>query len=169
MAVNLDLQLIQLVKENYAEDVLLGKIATKVEHIVVCGGGEVGCETATFIAQTHRHVTVLEMKPAVLTDMDPINMSCLLPIMNESGVTARANCTVTEILDDGVAFINEQGEKEVISADLVVLAFGYKAYNPLEKIANELCEDVQVVGGAIKAGNALPAVKEGYEAALNIK
>ena len=64
---------------------------------------------------------------------------------------------------------NEQGEKEVISADLVVLAFGYKAYNPLEKIANELCEDVQVVGGAIKAGNALPAVKEGYEAALNIK
>ena len=26
-----------------------------------------------------------------------------------------------------------------------------------------------VVGGAIKAGNALPAVKEGYEAALNIK
>ena len=46
---------------------------------------------------------------------------------------------------------------------LVVLAFGYKAYNPLEKIANELCEDVQVVGGAIKAGNALPAVKEGYE------
>lgn len=158
-------------KENVvnAEDVLLGKIATKVEHIVVCGGGEVGCETATFIAQTHRHVTVLEMKPAVLTDMDPINMSCLLPIMNESGVTARANCTVTEILDDGVAFINEQGEKEVISADLVVLAFGYKAYNPLEKIANELCEDVQVVGGAIKAGNALPAVKEGYEAALNIK
>ena len=108
------------------------------------------------------------MKPAVLTDMDPINMSCLLPIMNESGVTARANCTVTEILDDGVAFINEQGEKEVISADLVVLAFGYKAYNPLEKIANELCEDVQVVGGAIKAGNALPAVKEGYEADLHL-
>lgn len=60
------------------------------------------------------------MKPAVWL-MDPINMRLsILPIMNESGVTARAtNCTVTEILDDGVAFINEQGEK-VISADLVV-------------------------------------------------
>ena len=73
-------------------------------------------------------------------------------------------CHVSEIV-----WVRSKGEKEVISADLVVLAFGYKAYNPLEKIANELCEDVQVVGGAIKAGNALPAVKEGYEAALNIK
>ena len=159
---------IDLDKVVSAEDVLLGKVATKVNHIVVCGGGEVGCETATYIAQTHRDVTVLEMKQAVLMDMDPINASCMMPIMADAHVKLRANCTVKEINEDGVVFVNEQGTREVIPADLVVSAFGYKPHNPLEAAARLMCDNVQVIGGAVVAANALPAIKEGYEAALNI-
>lgn len=151
-----------------AEEVLLGKVATKVNHIVVCGGGEVGCETATFIAQTHRDVTVIEMKPEILMDMDPINTSCMLPIMTAANVKIKTQCTVKEINEDGVFYMNENGQEEFIPADLVVSAFGYKSYNPLEQIAKSLCNNVQVIGGATKAGNALPAVKDGYEAALNL-
>ena len=51
-------------------------------------------------------------------------------------------------------------------AATVVSAFGYKAYNPLEEAARKYCDNVKVVGCAVKAGNALVAVREGYEAAL---
>ena len=50
----------------------------------------------------------------------------------------------------------------------VVSAFGYKAYNPLEDIAKANCKEVYVVGGAIKAGNAITATREGMEAALKL-
>lgn len=47
-----------------AEDVLYGNVEVGNGPVVVCGG-EVGGETAEFIAQTNRDVTILEMKPAV--------------------------------------------------------------------------------------------------------
>ena len=56
--------------------------------------------------------------------------------------------------------------EQFIPAATVVSAFGYKAYNPLEEAAKKYCDNVKVVGCAVKAGNALTAVREGYEAAL---
>ncbi|MBW2108882.1 MAG: FAD-dependent oxidoreductase, partial [Deltaproteobacteria bacterium] len=35
------------------------------QHVVVVGGGETGCETAEWLAETGRHVTVVEMLPEV--------------------------------------------------------------------------------------------------------
>lgn len=59
-----------------------------------------------------------------------------------------------------------QGREQFVPAATVVSAFGYKAYNPLEEAARKYCGSVQVVGCAVKAGNALTAIREGYEAAL---
>ncbi len=56
----------------------------------------------------------------------------------------------------------------MLPAATVISAFGYKAYNPLEEAARKHCDNVQVVGCAVKAGNALVASREGYEAGLAI-
>ena len=77
-----------------------------------------------------------------------------------------ANATVTAITESGVSFRNADGSVETIPAKTVVSAFGYRAYNPLEEAAKKHCGNVQVVGCAVKAGNALTAIREGYEAAL---
>ena len=53
-------------------------------------------------------------------------------------------------------------------ATTVVSAFGYRAYNPLEESAKSLCSEVYVIGSAVKAGNALTAIHEGYEIGLKI-
>ena len=37
-----------------------------------------------------------------------------------------------------------------------------------EAIANKYCDNVSDVGSAVKAGNAMVAIKEGNKAALNI-
>jgi pyruvate/2-oxoglutarate dehydrogenase complex dihydrolipoamide dehydrogenase (E3) component len=153
-----------------AEDVLLGKVEMKDGPIVVCGGGEVGCETADYIAEVllpHVPVTVLEMQDDILMDMMPFTKVCLIEMMAKAGVQWKTGATVKAIEADGVVYEDAEGEHK-LPAGQVVSGFGYRAYNPLEEAARKVCDNVQVVGSAIKAGNALTAGKEAYAAALAI-
>ena len=100
-------------------------------------------------------------------------LSCLfyaiirfLQYIAETGIKVRRNATVTSISENSVSFRDQDGNVETIPAKTVVSAFGYKAYNPLEEIAKKYCDHVNVIGCAVKAGNALTAIREGYEAAL---
>jgi NADPH-dependent 2,4-dienoyl-CoA reductase/sulfur reductase-like enzyme len=153
-----------------AEDVLLGKVEVKDAPVVVCGGGEVGCETAEYIAEVllpHVPVTVLEMQDDILMDMMPFTKVCLVEMMVKNGVTWKTGATVKAIEADGVVYADAEGEHKLPAAQ-VVSGFGYRAHNPLEEAARKVCNNVQVVGSAIKAGNALVAGKEAYAAGLAV-
>ncbi|MEG3029394.1 MAG: FAD-dependent oxidoreductase [Oscillospiraceae bacterium] len=149
-------------------DPLYGELTSPVGSVVVCGGGEVGGETAEFIAQTNPQVTLLEMKPEILEDMVPENRGLLIERMAKKKIKVQTNATVTEIKEDSVTYRDGDGREVTIPARMVVAAFGYKAYNPLEKIAKENCGEVYVVGSAVTAGNAVIATHEGYKAGLKV-
>ena len=175
-----------------AEDVLLGKVAVAPGPVVVCGGGEVGSETADFVAQYRDDVTVIEMRDGLCLDMMPITKGAFLPMMAASGVKSHVNATVKRIEDGvevdtaiaswsgaagadadsaggyAVTFEDAEGVEHTLPAATVISAFGYKAYNPLEEAARRHCANVQVVGCAVQAGNALVASREGYEAGLAV-
>ena len=152
-----------------AEEVLYGDKELLPGPVVVCGGGEVGGETAEFItANTFLPVTILEMQPEILNDMVFQNKVPLLGLMAQRGVQTITNAKVVEITEKYVSYEDINGEIKNIPAFNVVSAFGYKAYNPLEETAKKHCQEVYVVGSAIKAGNAMIAIKEGYEAALKL-
>ena len=150
----------------FAEDVLLGNVDVKPGPVVVCGGGEVGGETAEFIAQTNHDVTILEMRPSILADMFIGNMGSLLQHIQANGIRSITNATVTAINEAGVSYSDQEGKTHTIPAATVVSAFGYRAFNPLEKAAKAVCKEVHVVGSAVKAGNALVAIREGYLAGM---
>lgn len=155
----------------FAEDVLVGNVEVSAGPVVVCGGGEVGCETAHYIADVLLPgvpVTVLEMQDQVLNDMMPFTKMVLLDMMGEAHVNCVTNATVKAIEADGVVYTDAEGNETKIPAGTVVSGFGYKAHNPLEEAACKVCDDVHVVGGAVKAGNALTAGKEAYAAAIAI-
>lgn len=175
-----------------AEDVLLGKAEVAPGPVVVCGGGEVGSETADFVAQYRDDVTVLEMRDGLCLDMMPITKGAFMEMMAASGVKSHVNATVKSIesgvaVDSAIAswsgaagggddaghgfamhFVDAEGTEHTLPAATVISAFGYRAYNPLEEAARRHCNNVQVVGCAVKAGNALVASREGYEAGLAI-
>jgi len=151
-----------------AEDVLYGNIQLPAGPVIVCGGGEVGGETAEFIAQTNHDVTILEMQAQILSDMVEPNMYPLLQRITQQQIKILTKATVSAIANDSVSYKNSNGDEITLPAASVISAFGYKAYNPLGDIAKSLCHEVYVVGSAIKAGNALTATREGYEAALKL-
>lgn len=63
---------------------------------------------------------------------------------------------------------DQEGQLVSLPAEMVVSAFGYKSFNPLEEIARYNCKEVYVIGGAVKAGSAIPATKEGLEVGLKL-
>lgn len=174
----------------FAEDVLLGKAEVKPGPVVVCGGGEVGSETADFVAQYRDDVAVVEMRDALCLDMMPITREAFMDMMAASGVKSVTDAVVKRIETDvevdgaiaswsgeaaqgdgrgfGVVYQDAEGAEHMLPAATVISAFGYKAYNPLEEAARKYCDNVQVVGCAVKAGNALVASREGYDAGLRI-
>ncbi|MBQ9002267.1 MAG: FAD-dependent oxidoreductase [Eggerthellaceae bacterium] len=152
-----------------AEDVLLGRVDYSVEGpVVVLGGGKVACETATHVAQINHDVTVVARRPVLLTDMDPVNAICQRGYMDSFGVKTRPGCPPKAVTGEGVVFLNEAGEEEVLPAALVISALGYIPYNPLEEVARMLCDEVLVIGSAVEEGDVMSATKDGYEAGLQI-
>ena len=151
-----------------AEDVLLGNVTVHSGPVVVCGGGEVGGEVAQFVAESHPDVTILEMQPDILNDMMVFTRRCLLSYLKDAQVRVLTHAKVQKIEDDKVTYLDQAGQSVSLPATTVISAFGYRAYNPLEAAARSVCENVQVIGGAIKAGNALTAIAEGYKAALDL-
>ncbi|WP_270438868.1 FAD-dependent oxidoreductase [Faecalibacillus intestinalis] len=125
-------------------------------------------ETAEFIAQTNHDVTILEMKPAILTDMVVTNMIPNMERLHQQQIKIVTNATVSKINENAVSYKNADGDEIAIPASTVVSAFGYKAYNPLENVAKENCNEVYVIGSAVKAGNALTAIQDGYQAGLKL-
>lgn len=152
-----------------AEDVLYGNKELPFGPVVVCGGGEVGGETAEFIsANTMLPVTIIEMMSEILKEMVFQNKVPLMESIYKKGIQVITNAKVVEITESSVSYQDAENNIVTIPATSVVSAFGYRAYNPLEETAKKYCQEVYVVGSAVKAGNAMVAIREGYEAALKL-
>lgn len=149
-----------------AEDVLLGNADVNFGPVVICGGGEVGGETAHFLTSTCQDITLVEMRDDILIDMFPLMKMQLMEYIRETGIKVLTGAKVASVTDEGVHYTDAEGNEHLLPAATVISAFGYKAYNPLEEAAKKYCDNVQVVGCAVKAGNALTAIREGYDAAL---
>lgn len=92
----------------------------------------------------------------------------LLGMLKESNVAIQTGARVKQLKKDSVVFETSDGTEKIIPAETIVSAFGYRSYNPIESIAKEYAKDVIVIGGAVIAGSALTAIKEGYEAGIRL-
>lgn len=151
-----------------AESVLLGESEPADGPVVVCGGGEVGGETAEFIAQTQKDVTVLEMQEAILNDMMPLTRVCLLESLEANHVKVVTGAKVQRIDAGGVTYQDANGREQTVPAATVVSAFGYRAHHPLADVAGQYAPEVYTIGSAVQAGNAIAAGKEGLEIGMRI-
>lgn len=152
-------------------EVLLGKKVTG-QKVLVCGGGLIGAETAAFLAEQKRDVTIVEMKDGFVMDLDPYAKPMLLKEMKEAGIRMMASTAIQEFIPGGITYkdlLKKDPEVEVLDGfDSIVLALGHKAYNPLEEAVKELVDDVYVIGDAKKAGFVWGATYEASDIALSI-
>ena len=140
------------------------KVGAKV---VIIGGGSVGAETAGFLLDQKKDVTLVEMLPEIARDVEMVNRKVLLRGLGEKGVRIRVLTQATAILPEGVE-VDFDGGKEVLSADTVVLATGIRPNNELEAALGALPAELHKVGDCVEPRKAIDAIHEGFQVALKI-
>ena len=150
-----------------AVDVLSGD-KNPGQKVLVIGGGMTGVETADYMAEHGKAVTIVEMRPDIALDEASGPRFFLIPRLKEHGVTWQVNATVKEILPDGVVY-EQGGEAHTVSGyDTIVLALGVRANNPLEETVKALGLPVCVIGDANQPGPANKATEAALEAVLKL-
>ena len=148
-----------------AEDVLLGRVDTGM-NVLVIGGGMIGAETAAFLGVSCKaSVGVVEMRSDIGLDMEGGIRDDLKDCLNKFFVKIMTDTKLVEITEEG-ALLKHGDTITVYPCDTIVLAVGTKANNPLEAELKALC-DVVVIGDAIEPRKAIKASREGFLAGLN--
>lgn len=151
----------------FARDLLEGRVKPGNECVVI-GGGQVGAETAHFLAQLLRKVTVIEMTGVIAADAALAVNWHLIDCLEKRKVKMQTDATVTEITDEGVVYRDKSGELHTVPADTIVVAAGYRANNPLEDALKDSGIEVKVVGDAVRARKVMHAIREGFDAGRSV-
>lgn len=157
-------------KVSTAVEVLSGAKKTG-NTVLMVGGGLVGCETALWLAQSGRDVTVVEALDNILSAGKPVphmNKTMLIDLMNQYKVkTITSNCLL-EVTDDGAVLISNTFRKQTVKADSVVISIGFSSNNGLYEKVHMKVDDVYLIGDAENASNIMDAIWSANEVALNI-
>lgn len=147
---------------------IFGKESSIGKKIVVLGGGLVGCETAAHLGRLGKHVTVVEMLEDVATDVDVFGQTAVKVDMKKNNVHLITCATGVAVTDKGLKIRRQDGSEEIIPADTVINAVGYRTDH---KLFNDLSQEapiVQMVGDFRKPGKVTNAVSDGYYLSLDI-
>jgi len=109
------------------EDVLMGRKPVG-DKVVIIGGGLVGCETALWLAQQGKNVTVVEILGEILGGphgMPFMNYQMLTELLRYHKVDIHTNTKVKEVRPNE-AVLEKGTEVFTVPADTVIGATGYK-------------------------------------------
>jgi len=139
------------------------------EHVVVVGGGLVGCETAIHLAQEGKDVVVVEMLDGIARDANAFYFSAIMEQIELTGVKVRLQTQCKEFKDGSVLVAGPDGETE-LPCDGAVISVGMSSNREpadmlLEKMGFTRFRDV---GDCTKPGIIRQAVYNAYFAAMSI-
>jgi 2,4-dienoyl-CoA reductase-like NADH-dependent reductase (Old Yellow Enzyme family)/thioredoxin reductase len=138
------------------------------QKIVIIGGGDIGCETADWLAGPERQVAVVEILPDVLHRMKKIPKQRLLARLSEKGVAIFTETRINAIENNRVLLQKTDGSAFELEADRVIFAIDVV---PEDRLVGDLkgrVKQVMAVGDAELPGNLGAALRSGTAAALNI-
>jgi len=153
-----------------AAEVLLG---TKPpgDRVVVVGGGLVGCETAVWLAQQGKRVTIVEMLKDLMAGSLPVphvTKSMLLDMLAFNKVAIMTGTQLTEVTDDGVHLMGPSAQEERLKADTITLCLGLKSDKQLYSALAGKTPNLYLIGDAREARNIMGAIWDAYEVARTI-
>ena len=148
-------------------DVLAGKVQAGSTAVVV-GGGQVGCETAEYLAERGCRVTILEMLPDVALDMGARAREPFLDKLISVGVNMITHAAVTSIGEREVSYDRAGLPEKLAGIDTVVMAVGSVANRTLAESLRDAPFEVHIVGDCVKARRGMEAVHEGFAAGAAI-
>ena len=152
-----------------AAQVLLGEKDCGRETVVV-GGGLVGCETALWLAQHGKKVTIVETLDGLMAANGPLchaNRDMLEALLPFQGVTVVTGAEV-KCYRNGVLSLAAAGRGREIPCDSVLLAVGYREEDSLYRELEFDVPELYLLGDARKVSNIMYAIWDAFEVANHI-
>jgi len=151
-------------KVGTAIDILLGKKRAG-ESAVIIGGGLVGCETALFLVQEGKGVTLIEILSDIAGDVFISAQQHLKKLLADAGAKVLTETRVVEIREEGVLISDRHGQRSLLAADLIILAVGLKAGETgFDEIKSQIPE-VYAIGDCVAPRRVINAIWEGFRLA----
>ena len=150
-----------------AEEVLAGRAEVE-EKVIVIGGELVGCETAEFLAEAGKKVTITRRGQAMATALAPNVREPLLGRLTNEGVTMLTGVHYEEVTEKGLVITSEEGLKYTIPCDTIVLAAGSRPNTRLLRAMKDRVPEVYQVGDCLKPRSLLEALADGFHTARNL-
>jgi 2-enoate reductase len=152
-------------------DLLLGRTMAG-ERVVMVGGGMNGCETALWLAQQGKKVTLLEMLPELMVagkvTIPHANRIMLLDLLRFYKVEIMTQSTLLEVKSGGRVLVNDHSEVKEIEADTVGLSVGLQPNRSLYDRLLGTVPSLYLIGDAREARNVMGSVWDAYEVARSI-
>lgn len=146
----------------------------KGETAVVVGGGEVGCETACFLADNGFEVTLVEVLRDILTDTEITEIKLrLTDLMKEKGVKVMTETKLNAITDAGAEVkvpydtqmgLDEGGREVGLDADVVAIAVNLRADGDFIKMLSMKSQEIHIIGDCENVARIKEAVEAGERA-----
>lgn len=137
---------------------------------VVVGGGLVGCETALWLAEQGKNVTIVEVLDRLMAVNGPLchaNKDMLERLLPYHGVKAITSARVTGYRG-GILHASCGGEEREIACDSVILAVGYQEEDSLYRQLEFDVPELYLLGDARKVSNIMYAIWDAFEVANHI-
>jgi 2-enoate reductase len=153
-----------------APEVLLGT-KRPGDRIVVAGGGLVGCETAIWLSQMGKRVTVVEMLKDLMTGSNwvpHVIKHMVLDMLEFNRVAVMTSTRLVGVIDDGVNLLDASAGEKSLDADTVVVSVGLKPERALYRSLAGKTPNLYLIGDAREARNIMGAVWDAYEVARAI-
>lgn len=152
----------------YAEDVLNGKVKVG-KTIAVIGAGLIGCETAEFIADQGKKVTIVEQLDVLPLGMESVHSVYLLQRLERRGVTILLGTKAIDIAGPGLIVSCKDGKdqlsqckNQLLQCDTIVLAVTPRPNQDLYNSLQGIVPEVYQVGDCIEPRRISDAVLEGF-------
>ncbi|MBU2536478.1 MAG: FAD-dependent oxidoreductase [Chloroflexi bacterium] len=150
-----------------AGDVLEGKVKVG-DKVAIIGGELVGCETAEFLADQGKQVTVMRRGSEMATSVRPSNRAFFLSRLLDKGVTLLCEVRYDGISPEGVIITTRDGEERTVEADTVVLAAGSVPDTALYDAIRDKVSEVYHIGDCVEPRTILDAISEGFHTGQKI-
>ncbi len=134
---------------------------------LIVGGGAGGLELAEFLASDGIDITVIEMTDQIGSGLHATRQHLLLERIEAAGVRLQKHTRLVAIEGKTVKVETPNGSKTLGPFDCIVFAIGYQSNTHL---ADEIKPDrrVTVIGDAVRPRSIFEAIREGFEAGLNL-
>lgn len=145
------------------------------ENVLVLGGGFAGVECAIGLALAGKKSTIIEMSDALASGPNTpypgtgaMQIDALWTNVKKNNVQVMLNTKCVEITDEGMICEDKDGNRIELKADKVIAATGIASNEATVDELRETVIDFEWIGDCNQPGLIRTAVRDGYDAALNL-